>query len=134
MENMFLYPCESETRQVIDLSGIWNFQVDFENEGREEDWYQGLPHPTQVPVPASYNDLFTEKEIRDHVGDVWYERDFYVASEWKEKLIYLRFGSATHRAEVWINGKKLIPMRVDICLLVIKLMIWLIMVKKTKWW
>ena len=58
MENMFLYPCESETRQVIDLSGIWNFQVDFENEGRKEDWYQGLPHPTQVPVPASYNDLF----------------------------------------------------------------------------
>ncbi|MFW5980855.1 MAG: beta-glucuronidase [Halanaerobiaceae bacterium] len=106
MKKQFLYPAESETRQVIDLSGIWNFQVDFKEEGREKEWYKGLPDPVQVPVPASYNDLFTDKDIREHVGDVWYETEFYLAEEWENKKVNLRLGSATHRAEVWVNGVK----------------------------
>lgn len=107
MESQFLYPAESITRQVINLSGIWNFKVDFEGEGRESGWQNGLPDPVEVPVPASFNDLFTDKDIREHVGDVWYETEFYLAEEWQQKNINLRFGSATHKAEVWLNGEKI---------------------------
>jgi len=31
-----LYPRESETREVKDLSGIWNFKLDKKNEGIEK--------------------------------------------------------------------------------------------------
>ena len=107
MESQFLYPAESSTRQVIDLSGVWKFKVDFEGKGREEDWQEGLTDYSEVPVPASYNDLFTDKDIREHVGDVWYQTEFYLAEEWQQKNVNLRFGSATHRAEVWLNGEKI---------------------------
>jgi len=107
MESQFLYPAESPTRQVVDLSGIWKFKVDFDGKGREEGWQNGLSDFSEVPVPSSYNDLFTDKDIREHVGDVWYQTEFYLAEEWQQKNVNLRFGSATHRAEVWLNGEKI---------------------------
>lgn len=107
MESQFLYPAESATRQVVDLSGIWKFKVDFAGKGREESWQEGLTDCREVPVPSSYNDLFTDKDIREHVGDVWYQTEFYLAEEWQQKNVNLRFGSATHRAEVWLNGEKI---------------------------
>ncbi len=107
MEKQFLYPAESSKRQVIDLSGIWKFKVDYDNQGREQNWHNGLSDAVEVPVPSSFNDLFTDKDIREHVGDVWYETEFYLAEEWQQKNVNLRFGSATHRAEVWLNGEKI---------------------------
>lgn len=107
MEEQYLYPAESPTRQVIDLSGIWKFKVDHNSEGKEKDWQNGLADYCEVPVPSSFNDLFTDKDIREHVGDVWYQTEFYLAEEWENKNINLRFGSATHRAEVWLNGEKI---------------------------
>ncbi|HLV10009.1 MAG TPA: beta-glucuronidase, partial [Halanaerobiales bacterium] len=53
------------------------------------------------------NDIFTDKDIREHVGDVWYETDFYVPVEWKDLNVDIRFGSATHRAVVWVNGEEI---------------------------
>ncbi|GAM74547.1 beta-glucuronidase [Vibrio ishigakensis] len=35
-------------------------------------------------------------------------KEFYVAEEWSEKDIYVRFGSATHRAVVWLNGQEIV--------------------------
>ena len=107
MEEQYLYPAESPTRQVINLSGIWKFKVDHNSEGKEKDWQNGLADYCEVPVPSSFNDLFTDKDIREHVGDVWYQTEFYLAEEWENKNINLRFGSATHRAEVWLNGEKI---------------------------
>ncbi len=42
--------------------------------GRDQGWQDGLPAGArEMPVPASYNDVFPEPEMHDHVGDVWYE-------------------------------------------------------------
>jgi len=106
MYNSFLYPVETHTRRVVDISGIWKFRVDKNNEGRKNDWQNGLKDATLMAVPSSYNDIFTDKNIREHVGDVWYETEFYLREEWKDHNIDIRFGSATHRAVVWVNGKK----------------------------
>lgn len=107
MSKQFLYPAESQTRQIVDLSGIWEFRVDYENEGREKGWQNGFEAEAEVPVPSSFNDLFTDKDIREHVGNVWYQTEFYLAEDWQQKNVNLRFGSATHRAEVWLNGEKI---------------------------
>ena len=57
-------------------------------------------------MPASFQDFYTKKDIREFTGDVWYEREFFVPGEWKGSRVLLRFGAATHRAKVYVGGKK----------------------------
>ena len=53
-----LYPRESEMREAKDLSGVWEFRVDKDNEGHEKQWFK-KPLKDTIPmlVPASYNDI-----------------------------------------------------------------------------
>jgi len=102
-----LYPRESETREIKDLSGVWKFKVDKDNEGYEKRWFKKpLEDTIPMPIPASYNDITQDPEIRDHIGNVWYERNFFIPLSWEEKRIFLRVGSASHKARVWVNGRK----------------------------
>lgn len=102
-----LYPHPSRTRTVVDLSGIWNINFDFKNEGLKKAWGKGVPASREVAVPSSYNDLFTELEVHNHMGATWYSREFVVPAEWAGKAVHLRFEAAAYRAQVWVNGKLL---------------------------
>lgn len=100
-----LYPIITDTRSLIDLNGIWNFKLDAGN-GLQEKWYQAkLSDPMSMAVPSSYNDIGVTAEIRNHVGWVWYEREFTVPAILTSERIVLRFGSATHTAKVYLNGE-----------------------------
>ena len=103
-----LFPIENEERQVKVLNGIWRFKKESRlNQGVDEEWYKTpLVEPIEMPVPASYNDITTDRTLRDHVGWVWYERDFSIPTEWKNKRLVLRFGSVTHHAVIYVNGQK----------------------------
>ena len=57
-----------------------------------------------MAVPASYNDIGVSGEIRNHVGWVWYEREFTIPTYLTNQRIMLRFGSVTHMAKVYVNG------------------------------
>jgi beta-glucuronidase len=102
-----LYPVENAIREIKDLSGVWSFKVDTRSEGYRHSWFASrLNDAMEMPVPASYNDITTDRAIRDHIGDVWYERDFIIPHSWAGKRIVLRVGSATHHATVWVNGRE----------------------------
>ena len=76
-----LYPRESENREVKNLSGIWDFKVDDHNQGIQKKWYhRKLDTTKMMSVPSSYNDISQDSGIRDHIGDVWYERTCFVPS------------------------------------------------------
>ncbi len=101
-----LYPYESETRERSKLDGIWQFLC----ETQIEEIAPETPLPCfegslEMPVPASYNDITQDPALRDHVGWVWYRRNFFVPGAWSGKRIILRFGSVTHHAHVWVNGQ-----------------------------
>jgi beta-glucuronidase len=104
-EEHMLYPIMTTSRELIDLNGIWNFKLDHDT-GLAEGWFQ---HPLQetipMPVPASYNDLYEGAEFRDHIGWVWYEREIVVPHHFFNQRIVLRFGSVTHEAKIYLNGK-----------------------------
>ena len=101
-----LYPIETESREIKDLSGIWNFCADAAGVGRKEKWFAGpLADAIPMPVPASYNDITQDAALRDHIGDVWYERTFFVPASWEGSAVVLRFASATHHAAAWVNGR-----------------------------
>ena len=105
MENKsLLYPCDSGSRRVVSLDGMWRFAFDPESKGVDNDWALHLPESITMPVPASFCDFFTDKESREYCGDFWYETDFFVPGEWRGKDIAVRFGSVTHRARIFVNG------------------------------
>ena len=99
-----LYPIATDSRIVMDLSGIWKFLIDKEVEPIEVS--QPLPTNEVMAVPASFNDQTAIKEAREHNGYIWYEREFSVAKTLRNERIVLRFGSATHEAWVYLNGKE----------------------------
>ena len=97
-----LYPHESSTRSVRDLSGLWRFRLDPKDAGQSERWCDGLTNPRSIPVPCSWNDLFDD--AADYFGAAWYETEFRLDPAWQGRRIHLRFGSAVYRAKVWLNG------------------------------
>lgn len=103
-----LYPIMTESRNIIDLNGIWNFKLD-KGDGFVDKWYESsLKNTIKMAVPSSYNDLVELEEVRDHVGWVWYEREFTIHKSLLNERIVLRFGSATHETKVYVNGKFLV--------------------------
>lgn len=107
--NSMLYPRMTAARRAVSLDGMWEFRFDPEGSGAEKGWDAGHwlrdeADTCEVPVPASFADLFTEKEKREYTGDFWYERELFVPGEWEGKRLWLRFGSVTHRAQVFVNG------------------------------
>jgi beta-glucuronidase len=70
-----LKPQATSTRELVNLDGLWQFKVDFKDEGFNHGWAsKSLDTDLQAPVPSSYNDIFTDVKIREHVGWVWYQR------------------------------------------------------------
>ena len=101
-----LAPKDTATRERRSLDGLWKFMLDPDGAGRRDRWYEQLPPgAVEMPVPSSYNDVLADPSGRDHVGDVWYETTFWIPPSWAGRRIAIRFGSATHRAEVWVNDQ-----------------------------
>ena len=102
-----LYPILNEARALIDLSGIWKFQLD-DGTGFEKEWMKGaLPDPELLAVPASYNDQKDKTEYRDHYGWAFYQREFEIPRTLLNERIVLRFGSVTHQAKIYLNGEEI---------------------------
>src|SRR5688500_2065719 len=99
-----LYPIQNETRNRLELSGVWDFQPDWEEAGVSQAWYHGLPDPRPIAVPGSWNDQY--EDLFDHLGMSWYQRNSYIPRAWRGQRIFLRVGSANYWAAVWVNGHK----------------------------
>lgn len=99
-----LRPQDGPTRELRSLNGLWDFALDPDGLGRNQEWWRAaLPDASAMPVPASYNDILPDTAVRDHVGDAWYQRQVWVPRSWAGDRIVLRFDSATHRAVVWVD-------------------------------
>jgi beta-glucuronidase len=96
-----LAPQDSRSRDCRRLDGLWRFRFDPGREGMAEGWFRRpLPGDREMAVPASYNDLVTDAAEREHVGDVWYQRDVWVPAGWAGHRIVLRCDAATHHGTV----------------------------------
>jgi beta-glucuronidase len=99
-----LKPQTGPSRELLSLDGLYAFKVDFDRVGRQDAWFtRGLETDLEAAVPASYNDLFADQAIHDHVGYVWYQRQVRVPRGWRDQRIRLRLDSATHEGLVWVN-------------------------------
>jgi beta-glucuronidase len=104
-----LRPQDTATRDRRPLDGLWRFRVDVDGVGRGERWFAGpLSQAQDMAVPASYNDLVTDPRLREHVGEVWYQRTVRVPRGWAGERIVLHLESATHRATVWVGEEEVV--------------------------
>ena len=71
MKESLLYPVNNLARTAMKLDGLWHFSFDPKRIGEAEGWQNGLPSYVSMPVPGSFQDLFTDKESRDYCGDFW---------------------------------------------------------------
>ncbi|VDM66591.1 unnamed protein product [Strongylus vulgaris] len=73
-------------------------------------WYaldlRKFTNATVMPVPAAYNDMSADAELRDHVGWVWYQTMVIIPERDMGQHIALRFGSANYFAKVYFNNKE----------------------------
>ena len=98
-----LKPRHTPTRELVNLDGVWRFGID--TRLPEQPWLEPLDTPLEAAVPASYNDLFADPHVRDHVGWVYYQRDVRVPRGWHDDQILLRFDAATHAARVYVDDQ-----------------------------
>jgi len=100
-----LKPQASATRELLNLDGLWQFKVDFKDEGFNQNWAaKPLNTELQAAVPASYNELFTDVAIREHVGWVFYQRTVRVPRGFAGERILVRVDAATHEGIIFVNG------------------------------
>ncbi|MFF1883073.1 beta-glucuronidase [Pseudarthrobacter sp. NPDC058196] len=96
-----LKPRPTLTRELVNLDGLWRFAIEDANVPRP--WTGTLQTRLEAPVPSSYNDLFTDQQIREHVGWVWYQRTVRVPRGWAGERVLLRLDAATHEGEVYVD-------------------------------
>lgn len=100
-----LYPVLTESRGLMDLSGIWKFKLDNGN-GFAEKWYEtALTDAISMAIPSSYNDLQEGEDFREHYGWVFYQRSISVPAYMREQRVVLRMAAVTHVAKVYLNGQ-----------------------------
>ena len=101
-----IYPQNNEKRVSRSLDGIWSFIKDSDDSGLTKRWEKGVPTGTApMPVPAAFNEMTDDPELRDYSGAVWYYRWFDGMASGAQHRI--RFGAAVYHADVYLNGEKI---------------------------
>ena len=102
-----LRPVETPTREIKKLDCLWAFSLD-----REFCviyllcWESALQESRAIAVPGSFNDQFADADIRNYVGNVWYQREVFIPKGWAGQRIVLRFDAVTHYGKVWVNNQE----------------------------
>jgi beta-glucuronidase len=99
-----LYPIQNDKRNKLDLSGVWDFQIDPGSVGEQEGWFNGLQKPRPMAVPGSWNEQY--EDLFNYFSLAWYVKRTYVPQSWKGQRVFLRIGSACYFGTVYVNGAK----------------------------
>lgn len=100
-----LYPQQNLYRNRLDISGIWDFQIDPDQAGESQGWQHGFGHTRPIAVPGSWNEQYAD--LYNYLGLGWYSKRLYIPQAWKGQRIFLRVGSACYFSTVYLNGIKM---------------------------
>ena len=99
-----LYPIQNNVRNKLDLSGIWDFQIDPNNTGENEGWANGLTTSRPMAVPGSWNEQY--EDLFGYLDLAWYVKRTYIPAIWQGQRVFIRIGSANYHGTVYVNGNK----------------------------
>ena len=72
-------------RKYVALDKLWDFTVDPDNKGKDEEWFSSFPEADRrLPVPSCWN---LDIDFFRYIGTAWYKTEFETESE----NIYIKF-------------------------------------------
>jgi hypothetical protein len=91
-------------RKQWDLNGTWKFQIDCEDKGETNEWYQhGLQQSMEMVAPHIWQ---REENLINYKGIAWYERQFsHLFSRENGNKLFLYFGAVDYHSRIWVNGQ-----------------------------
>ena len=100
--NLHFYGHSQET---LSIDGQWEIIFDESNKGRSSNWhkdsiFQNHPDKQKIQVPSSW-----ELIKQDYEGVGFYRYEFQVPSNWKDKVVRMRFGAVNYISEFWLNNE-----------------------------
>lgn len=111
--------------QKFSLNGIWNFVIDSNNNGIEQNYHKQENQPylddkIKVSIPHCWNTEPQDK-LEDYKGTSWYFRTFRIPFHFFGNKIFLRFEGIAQSAIIYIDGNEVgkfngafIPFEIDI--------------------
>jgi len=91
-------------RKQISLNGEWQFQLDHQQVGEKERWFDPQTDVSSwlyVCVPSNWDNY--NYGLKGYEGTCWYRREFRM-KETKGQKVRLCFDGVNHGAKVWLNG------------------------------
>ena len=99
------YPRPILTRpNWLNLNGIWDFSIDEENRGLQEDWPSRTVWTDQIIVPFAPGTRASGVNLDSDPTRVWYHRTFS-RPDWPETETILHIGACDYHTRVYINGQ-----------------------------
>ncbi|NBD38576.1 MAG: glycoside hydrolase family 2, partial [Verrucomicrobia bacterium] len=108
------------TPQTLDLAGEWQFQLDPEDIGIEEEWFRSdlsdtIALPATTTTAEKGNETTAELNLKaptlkrllqehQYVGAAWYARTVTLPEDWFRDGSRLVFERVLWESRVWING------------------------------
>src|SRR5450830_420607 len=107
-----LRPQDTAFRETKNLDGLWDFRLDHEGVGRQQRWFAApLTDARAMAVPGSVNGITTDGDVRDFVGEMYYQRVVRIPRGWTGQRITLYLESATHGGTVWVGETEVVAHR-----------------------
>ena len=91
-----------ERKDWLNLNGPWCYSI------REPDFLKPEKHDGQILVPFSLeSSLSGVMKAIDDKKVLWYEKEFELPEEWKDKTILLHFGAVDWKCTLYVNEAKI---------------------------
>jgi hypothetical protein len=105
-------PLCAEPRPRIDLNGRWEFRIDPNSVGHQEEWHSpSVSFDRSIQTPGAWQAQGIGDPggiLRHHYsGPAWYRRQVEIPASWKGKAVHLRVGGAMRRTAVYVNGRRI---------------------------
>ncbi|MCP4312411.1 MAG: beta-galactosidase [Bacteroidetes bacterium] len=102
-----------DEHEVKDLSGIWKFQLDPDNAGMGESWYN-KQFPDSIPLPGTTDEyqkgIYKNEQEVERLsrlwyweGAAWYQKEVDIPEDWTGKNVKLLL-ERTKDTYVWFDG------------------------------
>lgn len=105
-----------QAQEVQSLAGLWQFQLDKNNKGIDENWQThsfteqivlpGTTDEAQYGEKTSGSDFGILTRAYTYVGPAWYSREIEIPSGWKGKHIRIELERVLWESLVFLDGKE----------------------------
>lgn len=102
-----MFAINTLNRSAQTLDGMWNIIRDPSNEGLQGGWFRSesapLDRADEIEIPACWETVYPHYD-----GFAWLWKTVAVPDDSQGRRLFLHFGAVNYRAEVWVNGEKMI--------------------------